>query len=77
MSVRISETEQLRHVAQICAACDAIMEPDGFVAEAFPAITVGLAVLITEERLDTVRLTGLALAVVSVSLIATGTTSAG
>jgi drug/metabolite transporter (DMT)-like permease len=42
------------------------------VTSLFPAVTVGLAVLLTEERLGAVRLAGLALTVGSVSLIALG-----
>jgi drug/metabolite transporter (DMT)-like permease len=42
------------------------------VTSLFPAVTVGLAVLLTGERLGAVRLTGLGLAVISVSLIALG-----
>jgi drug/metabolite transporter (DMT)-like permease len=42
------------------------------VTSLFPAVTVGLAVLLTGERLGAIRLVGLGLAVISVSLIALG-----
>lgn len=42
------------------------------VTSLFPAVTIGLALVVASERLGPIRLTGLALAAVSVSLIALG-----